>query len=554
MQQLFFAMEMGRSEVGLEQWQFRIEGLLETTLLRQAVELVVERHAILRTAFVDAGAKRGLQVVCERAELPWFEQDWRPLSKSEQDAALASLMRTDSSQVFDLSRPPALRMTLCRTEEREWVLLWSTHHLCIDGWSWSLVLQDVSHAYSALIAGGTPEWPATIPYRTYVDWLTHSSPNSEAFWRQELASIAGPTPLRLTAVEASEDTRRELTVQLDKESGESLHRIARDQKTTLNVLLTAAWAVALSHYSGSTTVLMGAAFSGRPAELAGIDTMVGPCVNNLPVRADVVDSETLPTLFRRLQERQFDLAQNQYSSLEQIQQWSSVPWRHRLFDSLIVFQNYQVDPQAGRIGQSAEVTLLAAPEATNYPLTLAITVVTGLRIRLIRQPELLAFADIEQFATDLVALLRQIARDPFSTVATLRAVLAPDLKAKAAALAHANPTPARQPFAAAGNDMEELVAQVWAELFSVERISVDENFFELGGHSMLLIRAHSRLCERLGTDLPVVALLQYPTIRSLARHLGGASARELHTVDTAIERARRQREARARQRALSVRV
>jgi Phosphopantetheine attachment site len=177
-----------------------------------------------------------------------------------------------------------------------------------------------------------------------------------------------------------------------------------------------------------------------------------------------------------------------------------------------------------------------------------VTSSADLQIRLIRQPERLAFADVEQFAADLIAILRRIARQPLATIGDLRAVLSVDLRGKASALEERSLPATQLPFASPASDMEQVVAQVWADLFGTELISLDDNFFELGGHSLLLLRAHAQLRARLGTDLPVVVLLQYPTIRSLARHLGAGSAQGSSTRDTAVERARKQRESQARQR------
>ena len=90
--------------------------------------------------------------------------------------------------------------------------------------------------------------------------------------------------------------------------------------------------------------------------------MVGPCVNNLPVRVSVEPSAALYSWLAELQQAQFDIAQHQYAPLEQIQQWAAIPWRYRLFDSLVVFQNYQVDDDARRIGTGIRSTLISRPK------------------------------------------------------------------------------------------------------------------------------------------------------------------------------------------------
>jgi acyl carrier protein len=109
---------------------------------------------------------------------------------------------------------------------------------------------------------------------------------------------------------------------------------------------------------------------------------------------------------------------------------------------------------------------------------------------------------------------------------------------------------ARAAYSAPTSEAERVIAAVWQELFGVERVSMDDNFFDLGGHSLLLVRAHAQLQERLRVDIPVVALLQYPTIRALARHLTEGSASGL-APQAAIERAQKQREAQLRRRTLA---
>jgi non-ribosomal peptide synthetase component F len=313
----------------------------------------------------------------------------------------------------------------------------------------------------------------------------------------------------------------------------------------------AAWSLLLAHYSGSTNVVFGAAFSGRPAELRGIEAMVGPCVNNLPVRTDLVHDETLTSWLSRMQQRQFELAQHQYASPEQIQQWARVPWRYRLFDSLVVFQNYQVDEDARRIGSAARTILLASPEATNYALTLTVTVMDEMRIRLIYQPGTLGTADVQQFATDLTTVLQAMARSATQTLDSILGSLPPAMRGKAAALVAAGKTQqGSAPHSAPATEAERSIAAVWQELFGVERVSLDDNFFELGGHSLLLIRAHARLKEVLRADLPIVALLQFPTIRALARHLTQGPSQGA-TSQAAMDRAQKQREAQNRRRALA---
>jgi acyl carrier protein len=275
-------------------------------------------------------------------------------------------------------------------------------------------------------------------------------------------------------------------------------------------------------------------------------------VNNLPVRVSVEPSAALYSWLADIQRRQFDIAQHQYAPLDQIQQWAAIPWRYRLFDSLVVFQNYQVDADARRVGKGIRSTLISAPEATNYALTLAVSVEQHLRIRLLYRPNALALADVQQFASDLCTALSAMTATGSATAGDILGSLPAGSRGKSNEASSIGPTAHRAAYSAPSSEAELEVAAIWQELFGVERVSLDDNFFDLGGHSVLLIQAHARLKARLHSELPIVSLLQYPTVRSLARHLsGGANAERQSTASDAMDRAQRQRQAQLRQRNLA---
>ena len=246
-------------------------------------------------------------------------------------------------------------------------------------------------------------------------------------------------------------------------------------------------------------------------------------MNNLPVRVDVDARRTAARPGSpRLQQRQFEIAQHQYAPLEQIQQWAGIPWRYRLFDSLVVFQNYQVDADARRIGHGCDAPiLLAAPEATNYPLTLTVTARRAHCASASSSCHRCSCGDVQQFAADLSIVLAGNGADSRLHARRHSVAAASRIARKADELAPADSAAAAASSSAPTNEAERAIAAVWQELFGVERVSLDDNFFDLGGHSLLLVQAHARLKSGLRADLPIVALLQYPTIRSLARHLTG---------------------------------
>ncbi len=163
----------------------------------------------------------------------------------------------------------------------------------------------------------------------------------------------------------------EQEMSLSPESTDALQAFARQNQLTLNTLLQGAWALLLSRYSGGEDVVFGATVSGRPAELAGSDSMVGLFINTLPVRVSVPPQATVLSYLRRLQEQQTDARQYEYSSLAEIQAYSDVPHGTPLFDSLLVYENYPFDPALLAPGGDLKIEEVHSFEQTNYALTLA---------------------------------------------------------------------------------------------------------------------------------------------------------------------------------------
>ena len=272
--------------------------------------------------------------------------------------------------------------------------------------------------------------------------------------------------------------------------------------------------------------------------------MVGPCVNNLPVRPRISAEMPTSAWLKQLQREQFDASQHQYNSVEQIQSWSGIPWRFRLFDSLIVFQNYASGGAAERLSESVTVEVAAAPESTNYPLTLTVVPGVKLRLKMLYRTEQFAAANIHRILSDLGAILREIAKAPNAKLSEIVAQLAPPPDVAAASL----PIMAVNGEATPRTDMERTVVGIWQELFDNPGVSLEANFFDMGGHSLLLVQAHRKLQQVLGRNLPIVTLLQHPTVRSLSRQLTGNGDSRL-AAQSVNERARRQQEAMVRMKA-----
>jgi amino acid adenylation domain-containing protein/non-ribosomal peptide synthase protein (TIGR01720 family) len=357
------------------QFMYDLTGPLDPAAFGRAWNATVQRHAILRTGF-QWGSERPFQVVRREVELPLRAEDWRGLSAAEREARLAAFLAEDREAGFDPARPPLTRLALFRTGDERFRLVWTHHHLLLDGWSLPLVFRDVALLYDAFAGGREPALPPTRPYRDYIAWLQRQDPASaEGFWREHLAGIEAATPFGIDrAVPGRDGGFGRTSLRLSPELSERLRELARGGGLTLNTLVQGAWALLLSRYSGEADVVFGSTVSGRPGEVEGVEGMVGLFINTLPVRVPVpAETGVLPWL-RELQERQARVREYEFSPLAHVQRWSGVEGAP-LFESILVFENYPVeDAFEAMPRRDFEVESVAGLEQTDYPLTLTSSV------------------------------------------------------------------------------------------------------------------------------------------------------------------------------------
>ncbi|MBW4698402.1 MAG: amino acid adenylation domain-containing protein [Aphanocapsa lilacina HA4352-LM1] len=394
------------------QLRFELQGALDVDIFARCWQLVIDRQVVLRTSFHWQEADKPLQVVHRRVELPLQLLDWRAVPADRQQAQLEDYLAADRKAGFVLSQPPLMRLALIRLEEQRYQCLWSKHHLILDGWSTALVLKEALELYQALHGGLPLPSAAGSAYRDYIGWLQQQDlKQAEDFWRRVLRGFIIPTPLgvgRQTG-RAREAGGAEQSLDLPRALTELLQRQARAHQLTLNTLIQGAWALLLSRYSGEADIVFGATCSGRPAALDGAEAMVGLFINTLPVRARVQPDSTVLGWLRQLQAEQALARQYEYSPLVEVQGWSEVPRGLPLFESIVVFENYPVDPSLRQMAGDLRVGRVHTVERTNYPLTLVAVQGAQLSLRMLYEPQRFDAQTIERMLGHLQMLLSGLA-------------------------------------------------------------------------------------------------------------------------------------------------
>ncbi|UFH51603.1 amino acid adenylation domain-containing protein [Pseudomonas sp. KNUC1026] len=334
---------------------------------RAAWQATVDAHDILRTAFLQEG-EQPLQVVYRQATLPFALHDWQ--SQQGLPASLDALAEQERQQGFDLAQAPLLRLTLVRTAATQVHLIYTSHHILMDGWSSSQLLGEVLQRYSGQASGQAPG-----RYRDYIAWLQRQDVVADqAFWQEQLSALDEPTLLAraLSSPSHSQAGHADHWQVLEKARTIELGEFARRQKVTVNTLIQAAWLLLLQRYTGQATVAFGATVAGRPAELKGVEQQIGLFINTLPVVGTLKPEQAVTEWLQQVQAQNLALREHEHSPLFDIQRWAGRAGE-ALFDTIVVFENYPVS-EALEQGAPSELEFgeITSKEQTHYPLTLMV--------------------------------------------------------------------------------------------------------------------------------------------------------------------------------------
>lgn len=510
--------------IHVEQAIFELRGRIEPDTFQRAWQAVVDRYAILRTAFAWNAHSEPMQVVLRHVEVPLERVDWSDRPAHEQRDRLERYLEADRTLGFTPKKAPLLRLALVRTGPEVHRFVLTFHHILMDGWSLSLVLAEVLAIYESLVRGREPSLPEPRPFRSYIAWLREQdTAAAKAYWREYLRGFSSPTPLGPEHAERPSDLPEgfaEQTLELPAELADTLRRAAREHHVTLGILFQAVWSLLLSRYGGERDVVIGTTVSGRPPSLPGVLSMVGLFINTVPMRVRIPESGSLWSWLQQVQREGAAGREFEHCSSGQIHRWCELESVGSLYESLLVFENYPEDA-SGLDDASVVIDMLESRTVgarTAFPITLLVGSRVGLSIKLIHRLNRLDPRGRETILQHFLAMATAIAAEPEPDLSRVLAVVsaadAPRWYPRAAPVTR----PMRR-FVLPRDAAELKLATIWQTLLGRESVGVYDNFFELGGHSLLALDMMAQIRARFGVELPMATLLEHPTIDAIASRL-----------------------------------
>lgn len=503
---------------GLYQLQTLIEliGPLDADQLRDACTRLVARHPSLRTAFVWDIADGPIQVVLDSVEPPWRQVDLSHLDPADRERAIDRLLGHERDRLSDLESPPLLRFALISLDADRALLVLTAHHLLYDGWSEQLIAGELADLYAGA------ELPPAGNFRDHLQWLARQDRAvSIRAWQARLATLDRPTLLSAGQDTSQPTVMCELVVPLNP------HGLVPEAglAVTRSAIAQAAWAIVLTELTASDDVVFGVTVSGRPGELAGVESMVGLLINTIPLRVRIDGEFSVAELFAELAAVQVDMLGHEHVGLTEIHEAVGAP---RLFDTLLVCQSF---PPAGPGNDVIGLGRVDSIGKGNYPLTLLVDA-----NRLVVQYDARCH-DAERIAA-IADRFRQLAAQLSTAAAADRSVGSLLVSTPSGATEVVRLQQRHQARAAdrlgdpveVAAEVQDALCRLFAEVLGVERVEPNDNIFLLGCDSLKATRIIGGMRRSLGVETSIRVLFENPSVAQLSPKLSRSAQPSLRRL------------------------
>ena len=404
-----------------EQYSYRLKGILELEKFYKAWESVIANNEMLRVVYRWKEVEEPIQIILKH--MP-FRMNYMDLSSEYEDSLediLNNIKAREREIKFDLMEGSLLRLNLCKLKEDTYEMIVNNHHILFDGWSYMIILKEFLQVYNSLILGITPIPERRLKFKEYLKWLKNQSiKDGEAFWRQYLKEYI-PRNLLPADHKCSEQCINAVnhSTLLIPQLVEKIQMSANDNEVTSGTILTAAWGLLLQFYNNSRDITFGVTTSGRSsAALHGIETLVGLVINTLPLRLKCSDEENVEKVIKKVGQDEIERQEYEFVPLTNINTYRSADKETRLFDSIIVIENYPAEG-INRDDYKLKIENYSGFGVTNYDLVLAVTVHNEITLNFIHNADIFDEITIKLMGERYISILNIIAENYKCTVRDL---------------------------------------------------------------------------------------------------------------------------------------
>ncbi len=500
----------------------KFQGYLDKETFIRAWHAVIKKHGSLRSSIHWNKLSKPLQVVYK---------------DSEPDIVFLGEPPADSKVRIPLAidRQPNHLISVFSENDDEHIVYWNCHHIFIDGWSTSIVLDQFTDIYNTLVKTGRIAATASrsIQFKDYLDWLkTRDMDEARAHWlncSKTRLNQSGESSV-LSAKDA--DIANQEQARLEPQTRALIRELSIQTGATLSEIVQSSWAIylALLSQSGQTAFVL--TLSGRSSPMAGIESLVGQLTTALPVHLQLTIHDNLLSVINKVRTENNTLRKYDYLSLLQLYKWGyhldnlpQVRINKKLHSvvSLVVVENFATPSAAQRFDEGLELVSFESGIVSNYPLTLiALTDHNDVTLKMLASDSVFDGAVTRQMFDSFTTLFAHLLKCPDQVISQYRhlvksqAAVTSDLPA--AISEHTRfEIKNRGEYKPPQSDIEDHLQKIWQDIFATDnKISIDENYFDLGGTSLNVITLYARIESRFNCKLPISTILEAPTIEKLA--------------------------------------
>ena len=530
---------------------FRIHGAPNVIALQQALDAVVVRHEILRTAIMIEGGRQ-VAMLQEPRPCQFTVQDVSRFRKDNQLTKAQQIIERAIRLPFDLDHSLMLRGMLVTLGATEYILTLVMHQAVSDLWSWRLLYRELKHCYRAFLQKTPAELPELpIQYADFAvwqrEWVTTPAAVAQIeCWRRQ---IGGSLPVLRLPIDCPRSAKRtyqngSVALGLGQNIVADLDNFSRRENTTSFTVMLAALQFLLCRYSGQEDIIVGSPVAGRThAETEGL---IGHFANLLAIRADLSGNPTFRQSLQRTYQTVLEAQSRQdvpFDYLVDTLKIRRIRGRHPVFD--VIFNFLNVPPSSLEIGDSKAEMMNIGFDTTTCDLVLYAMNNNG-EMTVAMEYNIVLFA--EKTITDMLncfrCLLTAVIADPERRLKSplpnqFERIIAHKLSAMQRM---SLPAEIRTNYVAPLTPIERTLAEIWAEVLWLEHLpGIHDNFFDLGGNSLAAVRLIAEIEKKFERQLPLYTLSRLGTIAELATVLantdGTAVKAPAHTrLDPAIHR------------------
>lgn len=475
-----------------------IHGNISEQRVRECFAELVARHDALRTVFVQQKDDL-LQVVLKQVDIDVIYQDISDELDSE--SYLALLKKADKQKGFNLNREILARLSLIKYDDDRFVLIWSSHHIVLDGWS----IANLQREFMQLYLHPDKKLPSLPQYNSYIKWLEQGDRSEgESYWHEYLEAYEGNASIIKSTTSLSLN-RSCFTLKLSRELTFRLTQLAQSQFTTMNVLLQTSWGILLAEYNDSNDVVFGSVVSGRPAEIADIDHIIGLFINTVPTRVKFDSGTTFDALLRSVHGHCF--RSEKYHDVD----LTNVLFYKGLFDHLFIYESY---PAASLEDGELQVINNESEVHTTFDLNVLVVPKEELELQFEYNSGSYSSDSITRLAVHFKGLLEKITKNPLQLVEDLTLMSSHEMEGLQNRYNKAKPKRYSQPCV---QDWFQSRVQLFPDRIAVEAGDINLTYQELNDKSDEVAVLLRNLGIRRGDN---VALMMDQSLELLVGMLG----------------------------------